>query len=127
MMPYDVVSVTPLAPRRLAVRFADGLSGEVVLQDKNFQRTTLPVDDIVSCHTRSNVALLHELAAAGLRVINAGDSVSPRSLFAAVREGASFGLNLDEEMLFNPNHAMVNDLPVDVLGQLRRPEVIELK
>jgi thioredoxin reductase len=101
--------------------------GEVMLQDKNFARTTLAVDDIVTCHTRSNTALLNELAAAGLRVINAGDSVHPRSLFAAVREGASFGLNLDEELLFNPNHAMVNELPVDVLGQLRRPEMIELK
>ena len=70
---------------------------------------------------------MNELAAAGLHVINAGDSVHPRSLFAAVREGASFGLNLDEEMLFNPNHAMVNELPVDVLGQLRRPEAIGLK
>ena len=111
-------------PNTTVVEIRDG---EAVLQDKNFQRTTLPVDDIVTCHTRSNVAFLHELAAAGLRVINAGDSVSPRSLFAAVREGASFGLNLDEEMLFNPNHAMVNELPVDVLGQLRRPEIIELR
>lgn len=33
MMPYDVVSVTPLPQRRLSVRFADGLSGEVVLRD----------------------------------------------------------------------------------------------
>jgi hypothetical protein len=98
-----------------------------VLQDKDFTRTTLEVDDIVTCHTRPNVALLHELAAAGLRVLNAGDSVHPRSLYAAVKEGAAFGLNLDEEMLFNPNHAMVNELPVDVLGQLRRPEAIGLK
>jgi NADPH-dependent 2,4-dienoyl-CoA reductase/sulfur reductase-like enzyme len=100
--------------------------GEVVLQDKDFRRTTLAVDDIVTCHTRSNVALLHELAAAGLRVMNAGDSVRPRSLFAAVREGATFGLNLDEAMLFNPNHAMITDVPIDVLGQMHRPEMIEL-
>ena len=33
MMPYDVVSVTPLPQRRLSVRFADGLSGKVVLRD----------------------------------------------------------------------------------------------
>ena len=25
-------------------------------------------------------------------------------------------------MLFNPNHAFINDLPIDVLGQLTRPE-----
>jgi len=101
--------------------------GEAVLQDKNFQRTSVPIDDIVTCHTRSNVALLNELRAAGLPVINVGDAVRPRSLYAAVREGAAFGLNLDEEMLFNSNHVMVNELPVDVLGQLKRREVISLE
>jgi 2,4-dienoyl-CoA reductase-like NADH-dependent reductase (Old Yellow Enzyme family)/thioredoxin reductase len=116
--PVTVIANTTVAEIR---------DGEVVLQDKDFTRTTLEVDDIVTCHTRPNVAFLHELAAAGLRVLNAGDSVHPRSLYAAVKEGAAFGLNLDEEMLFNPNHAMVNELPVDVLGQLRRPEVIDLQ
>ena len=32
-MDYDVVSVRPLGHLRLAVRFADGLSGEVELRD----------------------------------------------------------------------------------------------
>ncbi len=32
MMPYDVVSVVPVSRLKLAVRFADGLSGEVVLE-----------------------------------------------------------------------------------------------
>jgi hypothetical protein len=32
-MEYDVVSVRPLGHLRLAVRFADGLSGEVELRD----------------------------------------------------------------------------------------------
>ena len=101
--------------------------GEVVLQDKSFQRTTLPIDDIVTCHTRPNAAFLNELKAAGLPVISVGDAIRPRSLFAAVKEGAAFGLNLDEEMLFNANHVMVNALPVDVLGQLRRSEVIPVQ
>jgi NADPH-dependent 2,4-dienoyl-CoA reductase/sulfur reductase-like enzyme len=101
--------------------------GEVVLQDKNFQRTTLPMDDVVTCHTRPNVALLNEVQAAGLPVINVGDAVRPRSLYAAVKEGAAFGLNLDEEMLFNSNHVMVNELPVDVLGQLTRHDVISIQ
>ena len=91
--------------------------------DKNFQKTTLPIDDIVTCWTRPNTAFLGELKAAGLPVVNVGDSVRPRNLHAAVREGAAFGLTLDEEMLFNPNHVM-DHLPLDVLGQLSRPEVI---
>jgi len=52
-------------------------------------------------------------------VFNAGDAVRPRNLNAAVHEGAMFGLNLDEDMLLNPNGAVMNHLPLDVLGQLR--------
>ena len=35
MMPYDVVSVTPLSHGRLSVQFADGTSGEVVFKDSH--------------------------------------------------------------------------------------------
>jgi hypothetical protein len=91
---------------------------EVVIQDKDFNRTTLPIDDVVTCHTRPNVDLLNEMRAAGLNVINVGDSVAVRNLFYAVKEGAAFGLALDEHMLFNPNNAIVNDLPIEVLEQL---------
>ncbi len=96
--------------------------GEVVLQDKDFQRTTLPVDEIVTCHTRPELGLFEELKAAGVRVWNVGDAVRPRNLYHAVKEGALFGLNLDEHLVFNPNGAIVNDLPIDVLGQLEREE-----
>jgi thioredoxin reductase len=91
---------------------------EVVIQDKNFNRFTLPVDDVVTAHTRPNVDLLNEMKAAGLKVINVGDSLAVRNLFYAVKEGSAFGLALDEHMLFNPNHAIVNDLPLEVLDQL---------
>jgi hypothetical protein len=39
-----------------------------------------------------------------------------------VKEGSAFGLAVDEHMLFNPNHAILDDLPVDVLAQLQRAE-----
>jgi 2,4-dienoyl-CoA reductase-like NADH-dependent reductase (Old Yellow Enzyme family)/thioredoxin reductase len=92
--------------------------GKVVIQDRDFNRQTLEVDDIVTCHTRPDVALLAEMVSAGLRVINVGDAVRPRNLNAAVKEGALFGLSLDEHLLFNPNHAILNDLPLDVAVQL---------
>lgn len=92
--------------------------GEAVVQDKNFVRTTLPIDTVVSCHTRANDALFAELLAMGVPVFNAGDAVRPRNLNAAVHEGALFGLNLDEHMLLNPNGAILNNLPLDVLKQL---------
>jgi 2,4-dienoyl-CoA reductase-like NADH-dependent reductase (Old Yellow Enzyme family)/thioredoxin reductase len=96
--------------------------GEVVLQDKDFNRTTMAVDSVVGCHTRPRLELFEELRAAGIHVINVGDSVRPRNLYFAVKEGAGIGLAVDEHLLFNPNHAVVNDLPLDVLGQLTRPD-----
>ncbi len=93
--------------------------GEVEVQDKNFVRTKLAIDTVVSCHTRANDAFFAELKRAGIPVFNAGDAVRPRNLNAAVHEGAMFGLNLDEDMLLNPNGAVMNHLPLDVLGQLK--------
>jgi NADPH-dependent 2,4-dienoyl-CoA reductase/sulfur reductase-like enzyme len=94
--------------------------GEVVLGDNDFARTTLPIDDVVTCHTRPDVDLLGELQAAGIRVLNVGDAVSPRNLYHAVKEGSAFGYEVDERLLFNPNGAILNDLPLDVLAQLTR-------
>ena len=94
--------------------------GKVVVMDKNFNRTELAIDDVVTCHTRSNTALFEELCAAGVPVINAGDSKSPRNLHAAVFEGASFGLKLEEKLLMNSNHSVMDNLPIDVFGQLTR-------
>jgi hypothetical protein len=39
-----------------------------------------------------------------------------------VKEGSAFGLAVDEHMLFNPNRAILNELPIDVLAQLQRDE-----
>ncbi len=94
--------------------------GKVVVMDKNFNRTELEIDDVVTCHTRSNTALFDELCAAGVPVINAGDSKSPRNLHAAVFEGALFGLKLEEKLLMNSNHSVIDNLPIDVFGQLTR-------
>jgi hypothetical protein len=80
------------------------------------------VDDVVTCHVRPVLGLFNELRAAGVNVINVGDSVRPRNLYHAVKEGAAFGLAVDEHLLFNPNGAILNDLPIDVLGQLTRLE-----
>lgn len=94
----------------------------VLLRDAGFGRTTIEVDDVVTCHTKPVIGLFDELRAAGVPVINVGDSISPRNLYQAVKEGSEFGLAVDEHLLFNSNHAIVNDLPMDVLGQLTREE-----
>jgi len=94
--------------------------GEVVLVDKDFVKSTVPCDHVVTCWTRPNTELLRELKSAGVPVINVGDSVSPRNLHAAVREGATAGLVLEAERFVNPNDAFIDQLPVDLIGQLSR-------
>jgi hypothetical protein len=93
---------------------------EIVLVDRDFRRTVVPYDSIVTCWTRPETGLLTQLKAAGVPVVNVGDSVTPRNLHAAVREGAAAGLMLDGNALFNSNDAMMNTVPIDVLGQLVR-------
>ena len=92
--------------------------GSVVVQDKNFVRTELEIDTVVNCHVRPNVDFLNEMKAAGIEAVNVGDAVAPRNLHAAVNEGAVFGKNVDGDALLNSNGAPINDLPLDVLGQL---------
>lgn len=93
---------------------------DVVLVDRDFRRTVVPCDSIVTCWTRPNTGLLAGLASAGIPFVNVGDSVSPRNLHAAVREGATAGLTLEEQVVFNPNGALINQVPIDVMAQLRR-------
>ncbi len=111
--PVTVITSTTVAEIR---------AGEVVLQGTDFERSTLEVDDVVTCHTRPDAALFGELRAAGVNVLNVGDSVRPRNLYWAVKEGSDFGLAVDEHLLFNPNGAILNDLPADVLAQLTRED-----
>ncbi|MBN1835812.1 MAG: hypothetical protein JW820_08170, partial [Spirochaetales bacterium] len=96
------------------------LPGEVVLIDKDFHKTVIPCDNVVTCWTRPNTGLLEEIKKAGLKVVNVGDSVKPRNLHAAVREGAEAGLALEGNRFINPNDALIHDLPLDVAGQLSR-------
>ncbi len=96
--------------------------GTVVLRGADFERTSIEIDDIVTCHTRPVTDLFEAAREAGLNVVNVGDAVRVRNLYWAVKEGSDFGMALDEHLLFNSNHAILNDLPSDVLGQLTREE-----
>ncbi len=96
--------------------------GSVVLRDRDFALTEIPADDVVTCHTRPVTGLFDELRAAGIGAINVGDSISPRNLYHAVREGAAFGLAVDSSLILNPNGAIADGLPIDVLAQLTREE-----
>lgn len=91
---------------------------EVTIQHKNFTTTTLQAEDVITCHTRPNATLVAQLEQAGVPVITIGDAKAPRNLNAAVHEGATLGLQLEDCLLLNPNGAVVNELPLDVAGML---------
>ena len=94
------------------------LDGKVIIQNSDFEKKTLEIDNVITCHTRPNAEFYKELCDAGIHVANVGDSVRPRNLNAAVTEGARFGLTLDSDMLVNPNGIVMNNLPMDVRLQL---------
>ena len=62
--------------------------------------------------------MFDQLKAADIPV-KAGDAVKVRNLHAAVEEGAQIGRIADGHKLFNPNNAMVDELPMDILDQLK--------
>ncbi len=94
--------------------------GEVVLLDKNFKRTTIPCDNVVTCWTRPDQSFPQKLKDAGIFFVTVGDALRPRNLHAAVKEGAGLGLVLDEHRIFNPNNAFIDEVPIDIAGQLIR-------
>jgi 2,4-dienoyl-CoA reductase-like NADH-dependent reductase (Old Yellow Enzyme family) len=94
--------------------------GEAVLLDRGFERITVPCDHVVTCWTRPAGGPLAAAMELGIPVVSAGDAVKPRNLHAAVKEGAGVGLALDEHRFFNPNNAFIDELPLDISGQLTR-------
>lgn len=87
--------------------------GEAVLIDKNMEKIVVPCDDIVFCKTKENTALFDKLMAAGLNVVNMGDSKLVRNVRGAMTDGANAGLMLDEGVFVNPNGALTNRLPLE--------------
>ena len=95
---------------------------EVKIIDKGMNITTIEADDIVTCYIKPNAELesvFGKLEEAGIPVVTIGDAKSPRNLHAAVKEGAQFILYLNPDILIkNPNDALIDDLPLDVRGEL---------
>jgi len=90
----------------------------VIIQDKDFNQKVLSIDTVITCIQKPNNEFFYEMKNAGLKVVNIGDSVLPRNLHAAVKEGAIFGKNIEGDTIFNSNNAPINELPLDIISQL---------
>jgi len=100
-------------------RIREVLDKGVLAENKNFETKVIECDDVVTCHVRSNNKFYQELQSAGITSFNIGDSSIPSNLSHAVREGAEFVLNIDNTFIVNANGAVVNDMPLEVLGLLK--------
>lgn len=88
--------------------------GEVILQDSEFRRNEVKVDNVVLAKVVPNDTLYSMLLDAGLLVGKIGDAREVRNLRGAVTDGANVGLLLDEDITINGNLALVASLPTEV-------------
>ena len=93
--------------------------GEVIVMDKNFNKVSIPCDDLILGNQEPNNDLYESLLAAGLLVANIGDSRAVRNVRGAMTDGAQAGLMLDEGIFMNANNVLSSELPYDV-GQLMK-------
>jgi 2,4-dienoyl-CoA reductase-like NADH-dependent reductase (Old Yellow Enzyme family)/thioredoxin reductase len=95
---------------------------EVKIIENGMKITTIETDDIVTCYTAPNTEmcdLFEKAEAAGVPVVTVGDAKGVANLHNAVKTGANFILQLAPESLRkNPNGAMLDNMPLDVLKQL---------
>lgn len=88
-------------------------NGEVVLQDSEFRRQTIKVDNVILAKVEENDELYHTLLEAGLRVAKVGDAKEVRNLRGAVTDGANLGLGLEHDLVLNANQALIANLPTE--------------
>ncbi|MCX7730727.1 MAG: FAD-dependent oxidoreductase, partial [Candidatus Caldatribacterium sp.] len=91
--------------------------GEVVLQDSEFRKKVVKVDNVVLAKVVPNDALYEALLEAGITVTKIGDAREVRNLRGAVTDGANIGLLLEEDVMLNGNLALVASLPTEVIGK----------
>ncbi|MDK2896028.1 MAG: hypothetical protein PWP04_148 [Candidatus Atribacteria bacterium] len=89
-------------------------NGEVVIQDKEFNKLTVQVDNVVLAKVVPNDTLYQELVDAGLVVGKIGDAKQVRNLRGAVTDGANIGLTLDVDLMMNANNSPIANLPTEI-------------
>lgn len=86
---------------------------EIVCMDENLKKFTVPCDTLVYCKMKENNTLFNTLKAAGLKVVNMGDSRKVRNVRGAMVDGTNAGLVVEEGMFMNANGVLTSPLPLD--------------
>jgi len=87
--------------------------GEVECIGRDLKRFTIPCDTVVYAAQRPDNSLFEQLSAAGLNVVNMGDSKMVRNVRGACTDGANAGLLLDDGLYMNANGILTGGLPLD--------------
>ena len=96
-------------------------NGSIVLNQwaGSLTRKEIQADNVVCCFVEPDRSLYEELVKEGVPVMNVGDSVAPRNLSAAVREGALTGKNISDAVIMNPNNTVVDEVPTEIMTLLQ--------
>jgi thioredoxin reductase len=85
--------------------------GEVTLQDSEFKKTTLRVDNVVLAKFAQDNELYDALLAQGTAVQRVGDAKAVRNLRAAVMEGSNAALVVEKDLWVNANNTFISEIP----------------
>jgi len=85
-----------------------------VIQDREFNKSTIKVDNVVLTQVKCNDDLYQELLDAGIVVAKIGDAKKVRNLRGAVTDGANIGFTLDLDLMMNANNSPIANLPTEV-------------
>jgi NADPH-dependent glutamate synthase beta subunit-like oxidoreductase len=88
-----------------------GPDGEVTLQDSEFKKTTLKVDNVVLAKFAQDNELYDALVAQGTAVQRVGDAKAVRNLRAAVMEGSNAALVVEKDLWVNANNTFISEIP----------------
>jgi NADPH-dependent glutamate synthase beta subunit-like oxidoreductase len=86
-------------------------NGEVVIQDSEFKKTVLKVDNVVLAKFAQDNELYDALVAQGTAVQKVGDAKAVRNLRAAVTEGSNAALVVEKDLWVNANNAFISEIP----------------
>jgi NADPH-dependent glutamate synthase beta subunit-like oxidoreductase len=86
-------------------------NGEVVIQDSEFKKSVLKVDNVVLAKFAPDNALYEALRAQGTAVQQVGDAKAVRNLKAAVSEGANAALVVEQDLRLHANNAFISEIP----------------
>ena len=86
---------------------------EVICIGKDLKQFAVPCETLIYCKTKENTRLFDSLKAAGLNVVNMGDSKKVRNVRGAMTDGTNAGLVIEDGMFMNANGCLTTPLPLD--------------